>query len=214
MLTPPEGEMGSSEKAVADTIKKQAKMIGKVAMTYKFQDLAPLLAEMKTVLEKSNKLPGANPKIDTDEYEYPFEKVSAYLNGAKSAKVVAKIEEAAPAHRCNCDPTKCQCATSDEAPCQVEGVFCQFCDDTIAVGSTVHIGEGTGIKMCAVCARILWEKVRLKETVAYAVINLVEDASSEADEPYFQFKESLKLVEEAQKRLADFRAVQRAKVGK
>ena len=62
MLTPPEGEMGSSEKAVAETIKKQAKMIGKVAMTYKFQDLAPLLAEMKTVLEKSNKLPGANPK--------------------------------------------------------------------------------------------------------------------------------------------------------
>jgi hypothetical protein len=60
----------------------------------------------------------------------------------------------------------------------------------------------------------LWEKVRLKETVAYAVVNLVEDASSEADEPYFQFKESLKLVEEAQQRLADFRAVQRAKAGK
>ncbi|MDQ5938226.1 MAG: hypothetical protein QG574_5589, partial [Cyanobacteriota bacterium erpe_2018_sw_21hr_WHONDRS-SW48-000092_B_bin.40] len=29
--------MGSSEKAVAETIKKQAKVIGKVAMTYKFQ---------------------------------------------------------------------------------------------------------------------------------------------------------------------------------
>lgn len=206
--------MGSSEIAAAETIKKQAKVIGKVAMTYKFQDLAPLLAEIKTVLEKSNKLPGANPKIDTDEYEYPFEKVSAYLSGTKPAKVVAKIEEAAPAHRCNCDPTKCQCATSDEAPCQVEGLCCQFCDDKIAVGSTVHIGEGTGIKMCAVCARILWEKVRLKETVAYAVVNLVEDASSEADEPYFQFNESLKLVEEAEKRLADFRAVQRAKAGK
>jgi hypothetical protein len=68
--------------------------------------------------------------------------------------------------------------------------------------------------MCQTCARILWEKVRLKESVAYAVINLCEDASSEADAPFFQFKKAMQFIEEAQERLEAFRLVQRAKVAR
>jgi len=60
------------------------------------------MAKLKVLIEKGNALPGANPKIDTDAYEYPFEKVSAYLSGTKSAHIVDKIEAAAPAHACGC----------------------------------------------------------------------------------------------------------------
>lgn len=198
----------------AIAIQKQAKEIARVAKTYKFQDLGQLVGKLKTTVEAANKLPDANPKVDTDAYEYPLVRLSEYLRGDKTDDIVAKIEATAPQYSCNCDPVKCQCIVSDEIVAPAEGVACHFCEQKIKEGSPLHTGEGTGVKMCQTCARILWEKVRLKESVAFAVINLVEDASSEADAPYYQFKKSLKLVEEAQQRLEAFRQVQRAKVAR
>jgi hypothetical protein len=206
--------MGLAEEKAAEGIRKQVKEISKVAKKFNFQDLAAQVSKLKVLVEKANTLPGANPKVDTEAYEYPFEKVSAYLSGSKDADVVAKIEAAAPAHACGCAAAKCECATSNESVCQIQDLNCQFCDEKIAMGKPVHISQPVGAKMCQTCARILWEKVRLKESVLYAVINLVEDASSEADPPYLQFNQSLKLVEEAQRRLEEFRLVQRAKVAR
>jgi hypothetical protein len=206
--------MGLAEENAAEGIRKQVKEISKVAKKFNFQELAVQVAKLKVLIEKGNALPDANPKIDTDAYEYPFEKVSAYLKGQKNADVIAKIEAAAPAHACGCAAAKCECATSSEGICQIKDLSCHFCDEKIAVGKPVHVSQPVGAKMCQTCARILWEKVRLKESVLYAVINLVEDASSEADPPYLQFKESLKLVDEAQRRLEEFRLIQRAKVAR
>ena len=203
-----------AETAAAEAIKKQAKEVSRVAKKFNFQELAPKVAKLKAMIEKANKLPGANPDIDPEEFEYPFEKQSAYLRGDKGAEVIAKIEAEAPAHKCACEPSKCQCSSSDETIASADGLRCNFCNDAIAMGGVLHTSEATGVKMCAVCARILWEKVRLKESVGYAVINLIEDASSEADPPYFQFKQSLKHVEEAEQRMAAFRSVQRAKSGR
>ncbi len=168
---------------------------------------------MKALVEKANQLPDANPDIDPDEIEYPFERQSAYLLGTKSKKVVAKIEEVAPLHACSCDPTKCQCVASEEGISQIKGASCHFCDDEIKVGDPIFTSEKLGEDMCPTCARILNEKVRLKETVAYAVINLIEDACTEANDPYFQFKEALNLVEESQRYLEAYRLTQRAKAG-
>lgn len=202
-----------AEKTAAEAIKKKTREIGKVARTFKFQDLGRLVDQLKALVEQGNKLPSANPYIDPDEYEYPIQRQSAYMQGDKSAAVIAKIEAEAPAYSCNCDPAKCPCATAEESVSQIKGLKCHFCDEEILLGSPVLVAE-TGIKMCPVCNRILWEKARLKESVAYAVINLCEDAATEADDPYFQFKESVKLVEEAQEQLQKFRQFQKAKLAR
>ena len=203
--------MGSKELAAAEAIDKKAKEVVKLVKKYRFHELAPLVAELKSLIEKANSLPGANPYIDPDEIEYPFERQSAYLCGTKSKKVVAKIEEAAPAHACNCDPIKCQCVAAEEGISQIKGIRCYFCDEEILVGNPIFTSDTLGEKMCPTCSRILTEKVRLKESVGYAVINLVEDACTESNDLYFQFQEALNLVEESQSRLEEFRKVQRAK---
>ncbi len=203
--------MGSKEIAAAEAIETKAKEVVKLVKKYRFHELAPQVAQLKALIEKANNLPDANPYIDPDEIEYPFERQSAYLLGSKTKKVVAKIEEAAPAHACSCDPIKCQCVASEEGISQIKGIRCHFCDEEILVGNPIFTSEILGEKMCPTCARILTEKVRLKESVGYAVINLVEDAVTESNDPYFQFKEALKLVEESQSRLEEFRQVQRAK---
>ncbi len=201
----------AEDAAVA--IQKQTKEIVKVAKTYKFQELAQHVAKLKATIEAANKLPGANGKVNTEEYEYPPASVTDYLRGEKSSDIVAQIEATVSSYTCTCDPVKCQCIVTDEIVAPAD-CACHFCAEKINEGSPLHTGEGTGVKMCQTCARILWEKVRLKESVVYAVINLCEDASSEADAPFFQFKKSLALVEEAQDRLEVFRLVQRAKVAR
>lgn len=205
--------MGAKEMAAAAAIESKAKEVVKLVKKYRFHELAPHVAQLKALIEKANKLPDANPYIDPDEIEYPFERQSAYLAGTKTKKVIAKIEEAAPAHACSCDPTRCQCVASEEGISQIKGVRCHFCDEEILVGNPIYTSEILGEKMCPTCARILSEKVRLKESVGYAVINLLEDAVTESNDPYFQFKEALKLVEESQTRLEAYRQVQRAKAG-
>jgi hypothetical protein len=202
----------AEDAAVA--IQRQTKEIVKVAKTYKFQELAQHVAKLKATIEAANKLPGANGKVNTDEYEYPPKRLTEYLRGEKSSAIVEKIEATASEYACNCDPVKCQCIVSDEIVAPADSPSCHFCADKIKEGSPLHTGEGTGTKMCQTCARILWEKVRLKESVAYAVINLCEDASSEADAPFFQFKKAMQFIEEAQERLEAFRLVQRAKVAR
>lgn len=204
--------MGAKVIAAAESIQNKARVVVKLAKQFKFHELAPHAADLRVLLEKANKLSGANPDIDTDEFEYPFERQSEYLRGTKPKKVLVKIEEAAPSLACACDPVKCQCITTDEEVCGMDGVQCGFCDAKIRVGAPLFISDLLGEKMCAVCARILNEKVRLKESVAYAVINLIEDACTEAGEPFFQFEEAHKLVVEAQERLQEFRNIQRAKV--
>jgi hypothetical protein len=206
--------MGSAETAAAEAINKKTKEIARVAKKFNFQETAKHVAELKALIEKANSLPGANPALDPKEFEYPFAGQCAYLKGDKSPEIVAKIEAIASAHACSCDPVKCQCSSSDETVCQAEGSCCEFCDEQILAGKPLHISEVTGTKMCGVCARILWEKVRLKESVVFAVINLVEDACTESDPPYFQFSAALKLVEESQTRLEQFRLAQRAKVAR
>jgi hypothetical protein len=206
-----EDEMGLAEKAAADAINKQAREVIKITRKFRFHELAPLITELKVLIEKGNALPDANPYIDPDEIEYPFDKVSAYLRGTKPKKVISKIEEAAPAHACDCDPLKCEHVATEEGISQIKGVRCHFCDEEILVGNAIHTSETIGEMMCPICARILTEKVRLKESVAYAVINLIEDACTECDDPFYQFKEAIKLVEESQTRLEEFRQVQRAK---
>jgi len=206
--------MGEAETAAAEAINKKALEIAKLAKKFNFQIVATQTAALKALIEKANKLPGANPDIDTDEYEYPFVRQSAYLEGDQPAKVIAKIEAVVPAHACNCDPVKCQCSSSDETVCEEKGIRCEFCEKEIKVGAPLHVAEKTGSPMCGICARILWEKVRLKESVAFAVINLIGDACTECDPPYFQFKEAIKLVEAAQSRLENFRLSQRAKVAR
>lgn len=205
--------MVAKEVAAAEEIDKKAKEVVKLVRKYRFHELAPHVAQLKTLIEKANKLPGANPDVDDIDTEYPFERQSAYLAGTKNKKVVAKIEEVAPAYLCSCDPVKCQCSAAEESTAVVEGLNCQFCDEEIPVGNLLYTTIKNGEKMCPVCARILTEKVRLKESVAYAVINLVEDASTESTDPYFQFAEALKLIEDSQNRLEEFRKVQRAKAG-
>jgi hypothetical protein len=206
--------MGDAVTAAAETINKKALEITKLAKNFNFQIVATQTAELKALIEKASKLAGANPEIDTEEYEYPFVKQSAYLEGDQPAKVVTKIEAVVPAHTCNCDPVKCQCSSSNETVCEKSGTRCEFCEKAIKVGEPLHVAEKTGSEMCAICARILWEKARLKESVAYAVINLIGDACTECDPPFFQFKEALKLVEQAQFRLENFRLSQRAKVAR
>lgn len=205
--------MGAKELAAGEAIDKKAKEVVKLVKKYRFHELAPHVAELKNLIEKANQLPGANPDIEKIDTEYPFERQSAYLAGSKTKKVVAKIEEVAPAYACSCDPVKCQCAAADEGVAAVEGIQCHFCDQNIQIGSPLFTGLKHGEKMCPVCSRILTEKVRLKESVAYAVINLVEDAATESNRPYFQFAAALKLVEDSQHRLEEYRKVQRAKAG-
>lgn len=204
--------MGAKELAAAEAIDKKAKDVVRLVRKYRFHELAPHVAELKSLIEKANKLPGANPDIEKIDTEYPFERQSAYLSGNKSKKVVAKIEEIAPGYACSCDPVKCQCSASEESTAAVDGIQCHFCDEKILLGNPLFTGNKYGEKMCPVCSRILTEKVRLKESVAYAVINLVEDASTESGSPYFQFEEAIKLVEQSQQRLEQFRQVQRSKV--
>ncbi|HEY9731363.1 MAG TPA: hypothetical protein V6C89_05590 [Drouetiella sp.] len=205
--------MGAKEIAAAEEIDRKAREVVKVVRKYRFHELAPHVAQLKSLIEKANKLPGANPDVDKIDTEYPFERQSAYLAGTRSKKVIAKIEEVAPEYECSCDPTKCQCVAAEETSASVPGLSCEFCDEKIALGSQMYTSFKHGEKMCPVCARILTEKVRLKESVAYAVINLVEDASTESSAPYLQFAEALKLVEESQHRLEEFRKTQRAKAG-
>jgi hypothetical protein len=209
-----EFKMGSAETTAADAINRKVKEVAKIAKKFNFQDTAKHVAELKILVEKANALPGANPHLAPEDFEYPLPLQSAYLKGDKPAAIVSKIEEVVPAHACNCDPVKCACSSSNETVCQTEGTSCEFCNEKIAVEKPLHISEATGAKMCGVCARILWEKVRLKESVVFAVVNLVEDAATESDPPYLQFKAALKLVEEAQSRLEQFRLTQRAKVAR
>ncbi len=204
--------MSAAMKEAADAIKKQAREAVKAARKFKFHEAAPFVAKMKTLIEGADKLPGANAAVDEDEYVYPFDRQSEYLRGSKSAKVIAKIEQAAPDYLCKCDPVKCLCASTQETVSEIKGVRCEFCETTIPVGQPLHVSEVSGVSMCAVCARILVEKVRYKESVAYAVINLIEDACTEVDEPFFQSKAALTLVVEAQERLEQFRKIQRDKI--
>lgn len=206
-------EMGAKEIAAAEEIDKKAREVVKIVRKYRFHELAPHVAQLKTLIEKANKLSGANPDVDQIDTEYPFERQSAYLAGSKPKKVVAKIEEIAPDYLCSCDPTKCQCVAAEETIASMDGLSCLFCEEKIAPGSQMYTSAKHGEKMCPTCARILTERVRLKESVAYAVINLVEDASTESSAPYLQFAEALKLVEESQHRLEEFRKAQRAKAG-
>ena len=87
--------MGAKEMAAAAAIESKAKEVVKLVKKYRFHELAPHVAQLKALIEKANKLPDANPYIDPDEIEYPFERQSAYLRGTKTKKVIAKIEEAA-----------------------------------------------------------------------------------------------------------------------
>ena len=71
--------MGAKEMAAAAAIESKAKEVVKLVKKYRFHELAPHVAQLKALIEKANKLPDANPYIDPDEIEYPFERQSAYL---------------------------------------------------------------------------------------------------------------------------------------
>jgi hypothetical protein len=203
--------MGAAEKTAAENIAKQVRDIAKTAHKYDFQRVGQQVAQLKALVEKANGLPGANPDPDSLDHEYPLHRQSHYLDGDRNEAIRSKIDEVVPAHACACDPNKCECSSSEETVCPAD-TTCKICDEKIPTGGALHISQASGDGLCTVCARILWEKVRNKESVAYAVVNLLGDASSEADPPYFQFKQSLKHIEDAQKRLEAFRLVQRAKV--
>lgn len=196
--------MGFAVKKAATEIAEKVKATTKVAKKFRFAELQKLMAELEVLVKQSNNLPGANPVINAHEFIYPFDHQSSYLKGEKPSDIIKIIEAAAPSLKCDCKPVRCKCSISDETTAQLKGMNCGFCGEAFMVGNALFYVEKLNKKLCPTCDRILNAKVYPESAVAYAVINLLEDASTEASSPLFQFKESLKLINESQRLVEQF----------